>query len=171
VAGTVTASGSQLTSDRRWKTNIADVASCLDSVLALRPVYYDWREDSPMAMARNTSAPGVSPWPRQLGFVAQEVQDALPRRGEGVVHEVDDAGHLGVSYSKLTALLAGAVQEQQATIDELKQASEREIAKLKAQQQASEREAAELKAQQEAMRTEHEAMRLVVEQLLAASGR
>ena len=160
-----------------------------------------------MAMARNTSAPGVSPWPRQLGFVAQEVQDALPRRGEGVVHEVDDAGHLGVSYSKLTVLLTGAAQEQQLAIDELKtkhqaseqtidaqqatidelkqasehqvdelkaqlrvlqQASEREIAKLKQARESSEREIGELKAQQEAQRAEQAAMRLAVEQLLAA---
>jgi transposase len=34
-----------------------------------------------------------------------------------VVGEVDEAGHLGLSYSKLTAVLVGATQEQQRTID------------------------------------------------------
>ena len=83
----------------------------------------------------------MSAWPRQLGFVAQEVQDALPRRGEGVVHEVDDEGHLGVSYSKLTALLAGAAQEQQQMIDAQSEA----IKQLTAQQKANELEIAELR--------------------------
>ena len=40
-ASTVTASGSVLTSDARWKTNVANVTGGLDAVLALRPVRYD----------------------------------------------------------------------------------------------------------------------------------
>tara|TARA_Y100000593_G_scaffold69338_3_gene127372 strand:- start:98 stop:2362 length:2265 start_codon:yes stop_codon:yes gene_type:complete len=142
VAGTVTAEGNQLTSDRRWKKNITNIANCLDSILALRPVYYNWGDDSPMSHKAKSM---------QLGFVAQEMQDALPRRGEGVVAEINEEGYLGVSYSKLTTLLAGAVQEQQAMIDELKTQN------------------SQLRAQQEAMRMEQEALRMLVEELMAST--
>jgi hypothetical protein len=115
-AGTVTAGGSQLTSDARWKTNVVNVTGALDAVLNLRPVYYDWRADSPAGRMHSKNN-ATAPLPREVGFLAQEVREALPREGEGVVGELDDAGHLGLSYSKLTAVLVGAVQEQQHTID------------------------------------------------------
>jgi len=115
-AGTVTAGGSQLTSDARWKTNVVNVTGALDAVLNLRPVYYDWRADSPAGRMHSKNN-ATAPLPREVGFLAQEVREALPREGEGVVGELDEAGHLGLSYSKLTAVLVGAVQEQQHTID------------------------------------------------------
>jgi hypothetical protein len=115
-AGTVTAGGSQLTSDARWKTNVVNVTGALDAVLNLRPVYYDWRADSPAGRMHSKNN-ATAPLPREVGFLAQEVREALPREGEGVVGEVDEAGHLGLSYSKLTAVLVGATQEQQRTID------------------------------------------------------
>jgi hypothetical protein len=115
-AGTVTAGGSQLTSDARWKTNVVNVTGALDAVLNLRPVYYDWRADSPAGLMHSKNN-ATAPLPREVGFLAQEVREALPREGEGVVGEVDEAGHLGLSYSKLTAVLVGATQEQQRTID------------------------------------------------------
>jgi hypothetical protein len=112
-ASTVTASGSQLTSDARWKTNVANLTrdEGLDAVLALRPVRYDWGADSPAVLARG---PGAAPLPKQLGFLAQEVREALPRGGEGVVVEVDGEGHLGLAYDKLTAVLVRALQEEHA---------------------------------------------------------
>ena len=118
-AGTVTAGGSQLTSDARWKTNVVNVTGALDAVLNLRPVYYDWRADSPAGLMHSKNN-ATAPLPREVGFLAQEVREALPREGEGVVGEVDEAGHLGLSYSKLTAVLVGAMQEQQAEISELR---------------------------------------------------
>jgi hypothetical protein len=110
-ASTVTASGSQLTSDARWKTNVANLTDGLDAVLALRPVRYDWGADSPAVLARG---PGAPPLPKQLGFLAQEVREVLPRGGEGVVVEVDGEGHLGLAYDKLAAVLVRALQEEHA---------------------------------------------------------
>eukprot|EP01046_Picozoa_sp_COSAG06_P047016 COSAG06_NODE_6756_length_2795_cov_63.615727_1_plen_529_part_00 len=109
AAGTMTCTSLTETSDERWKTNIEDVTSALDSVLALRPVYYNWADDSPMAMTRNASS--LPPLPQQLGFLAQQVRDALPREGQGVVVQLDEEGHLGLEYNRLTAVLVGAVQE------------------------------------------------------------
>jgi hypothetical protein len=112
-ASTVTASGSQLTSDARWKTNVANLTDGLDAVLALRPVRYDWGADSPAVLARG---PGAPPLPKQLGFLAQEVREVLPRGGEGVVVEVDGEGHLGLAYDKLAAVLVRALQEEHVTL-------------------------------------------------------
>jgi hypothetical protein len=139
-AGTVTAGGSQLTSDARWKTNVVNVTGALDAVLNLRPVYYDWRADSPAGLMHSKNN-ATAPLPREVGFLAQEVREALPREGEGVVGEVDEAGHLGLSYSKLTAVLVGAMQEQQAASEA---AMQEQQAVNNAQQAAMQEQQAEI---------------------------
>ena len=54
-----------------------------------------------------------------VGFIAQEVGTAVPEEmHEAFVKDVgDDEGHLALAYPKLTAVLTGALQEQQAIID------------------------------------------------------
>ena len=89
--------------------------------MALRPVQYAWRADSPAAAAIRRQ-PNSTALPLQVGFIAQEVREALPANiSDALVSEVDADGHLGVEYSKLTSLLVGAVQEQQQTIAEQQQ--------------------------------------------------
>ena len=181
--GKVNATEFTLVSDRRLKTNITDVSSCLDSVLAMRPVYYELREDS-----------GKSTCLRQIGFVAQEMQDALPRRGEGVVYKINEEGYLGISYNKVAPIIVGAMKEQQLEIDGLKtkhqgkekhikelkeqnsqlrvmgEARDRDISNLKQALESSVREIEDLKKKQEAQRVEHEELRLIVEKLLSERG-
>jgi hypothetical protein len=124
VTGGATVGGAAVqTSDARWKTDVVNVTDALDTVQALRPVYYRWREDSPSGVHFRSRANTTVPAPTQLGFLAQEVRDAVaPSAAEAVVHEVDEEGHLGLDYGKLTALLVGAVQEQQRTIVQMQQA-------------------------------------------------
>lgn len=78
-------------SSARYKEAIDDLPPSLDRVLALRPVSYRWRDG------------GTA----DVGFVAEEVaaldERLITRNEQGEVE--------GVKYERLSALLAGAVQE------------------------------------------------------------
>lgn len=78
-------------SSLRYKENVADLGLGLDAVLKLRPVAFDWKANGE----------------HDLGFVAEEVDGIDP---------------FLVTYKdgRLTALLANAVKDQQAEIEELK---------------------------------------------------
>ena len=85
----------------------------MTKVLQLNPVYYEWREDIlPSAFVKNHKQG------RQIGLIAQEVEEIIPE----VVREekIYDGEWKGVNYEKLTAVLIGAVKEQQEQIEELK---------------------------------------------------
>ena len=102
-------------SDSRLKKKIESIpnSTSLTKVLQLNPVYYEWREDIlPSAFVKNHK-PG-----RQIGLIAQEIEDIIPE----VVKEekIYDEKWKGVNYEKLTAVLIGAVKEQQEQIEELK---------------------------------------------------
>ncbi|MEI6236255.1 MAG: tail fiber domain-containing protein [Planctomycetota bacterium] len=92
-------------SDGRYKTNIATATRSLERALALRPVNYDMKD-----------IPG---YPRQLGFIAQELRDVVPE----VVVE-GDGGRLSVAYGQLVSVAIGAVQD-------LKKEKDAEIAALR----------------------------------------
>ena len=102
-------------SDSRLKKKIESIpnSTSLTKVLQLNPVYYEWREDIlPSAFVKNHK-PG-----RQIGLIAQEIEDIIPEvMTEG---ELKGKDWKGVNYSKLTAMLIGAVKEQQKQIEELK---------------------------------------------------
>ena len=109
VAGEICASGSiGSCSDARFKTRIEPVEDALEIVERLRAVRFDWRRDE---FPDRRFEEG-----RQLGFVAQEIAQVVPE----VVSEGGD-GALAVDYGKLSSLLAAALQEQQAQIDELRE--------------------------------------------------
>ncbi|RJQ65477.1 MAG: tail fiber domain-containing protein [Desulfobacteraceae bacterium] len=93
VDGYVRAMGARLTSDLRWKKNIATITNALDLVSQLRGVQYEWTNKSY----------GES---RQLGVVAQEVEEIFPE----VVH-TDSQGYKSVEYAKLIAPIIEAVKE------------------------------------------------------------
>ena len=98
VSGTVTSP-----SDLRFKQSVENVSSnvALETILKLQPVTYQWNEQAPESRDQT----------RQLGFIAQDVLDALPRSFSNVVRQFDTEGHLGVSYERIPVLLAGALQE------------------------------------------------------------
>lgn len=94
-------------SSARYKSDIDDLHLGLDAVARLRPVSYTWKEG------------GMA----DIGFVAEEVA-ALDER---LVTRNEQGQVEGVKYDRLSAVLAGAVQElaarerlQQADIDDLR---------------------------------------------------
>jgi hypothetical protein len=89
-------------SDFNLKKNISDLNGSLSSILSLRPVRYELKEN-----ANNGET---------VGLIAQEVQAVYPE----LVHQ-NESGLLSLEYSKLVAPLIGAIQEQQNQISVLEQ--------------------------------------------------
>jgi Chaperone of endosialidase len=98
IAGTVTANGTTLTSDRRYKTDIMPIDSSLSKVSKLQGVYYNW--DRAKWPKKNF------PEGKQVGLIAQEVEKVVPE-----VVNTDKEGYKSLSYDKLTAVLINAMKE------------------------------------------------------------
>lgn len=108
VNGSVAGNGNYLNlSDGRFKENVETLPDALATVRNLRGVNFNWKvSDDP-----NLELPEG----RQVGFIAQELQQVLPEavsRGQN--------GNLSVSYSTVVPVLVEAVKEQQKQIEELK---------------------------------------------------
>lgn len=99
-------------SDAGLKKNIESMSSArsLEQVLKLRPVTFDWIDAEARGKQRN------------IGFVAQEVKEVIP---DLVVRQ--DDGNYSLQYEKMSAVLAGAIQQLKADNDNLR----REIEELK----------------------------------------
>jgi hypothetical protein len=111
IAGTLTES-----SDLRLKTGIEPLKTdVLDQLGDIRPVRYRFKEGT------------GHPEQEQIGLIAQEVQKQFPE----LVSTGKD-GSLSLSYSKFSAVLLKAVQEQQAEIERL-QAEVRRVNRLETQ--------------------------------------
>jgi hypothetical protein len=108
-------------SDVRAKTGVAPLGPVLARLAGIRPVTYRFRSD-----VAGPSGP-------QIGLLAQEVRAAFPE-----LVAADGDGELSVAYGKLSAVLLGAIREQQ----ELLEAREREIAALEERLARLERAAA-----------------------------
>ena len=108
VRGTrIYANNTQLTSDKRLKTDIRPLENALARLMKLNGVTYKWRTDEFKERGFDTK--------QHAGVLAQEVEAVLP---EAVVTGED--GYKSVSYNDLVPLLIEAVKEQQKQIDELK---------------------------------------------------
>jgi hypothetical protein len=90
-------------SDARLKENITDLPSQLASILALRPVEFDYIQSEGGG--------------HQIGFIAQEMEQVYP----DVVGERADGMKTITAWSKTEARLVKAIQEQQAIIEQLTQ--------------------------------------------------
>jgi len=97
VANTVT-----VDSDRNLKTDIVDMKDGLDLVSKLRPVTYRWKDKS-------------KPQLEEYGFIAQEVEESFP----SLVQTNANSGIKSVDYPKMVSILALAVQELTAKVQEL----------------------------------------------------
>ncbi len=106
VAGSIYASGTISSSDIRLKDKIAPLTdNALALVEKLRPVSFFWK------IAQDDGMKG-----EQWGFIAQEVEQALP----SVVLTQKDAAHTkGIKYQEFIPLLTKAIQQQQAQISAL----------------------------------------------------
>ena len=88
----------------RWKKNIVSIPDPLETIKAIRGVYFNW----------DTEHGGQ----HDIGFIAEEVGKVLP---EIVVYEENGIDASGMDYSKITPLLLEAIKELQAKNDLLKQ--------------------------------------------------
>lgn len=97
------------TSDRRLKENISDLGDATRIVKGLRAVTYDFKEHATLDLPKG----------KQIGVIAQEVQEALAGAAysESVVSTAGP--YLGVAEVKLVPLLLKALQEALARIEAL----------------------------------------------------
>jgi hypothetical protein len=93
--------GTVQTSDIRLKKNIHELPYGLSEVLKMRPVAYNWKD--------NTGG-------NKIGLIAQEVRKIIPE----VVLGDEAKENLGMNYAELVPVLIHAIQEQQNQIDALK---------------------------------------------------
>jgi hypothetical protein len=101
VTGNITATGNiNAQSDERLKQNIEEIPDALAKLISIRGVTFD-----------RIDQPGL----RQVGVIAQEVEEVLPE----VVEDGLD-GFKSVAYGNMVGLLIEAIKEQQKQIDALK---------------------------------------------------
>jgi hypothetical protein len=105
VVGNVCATGTiGACSDRRFKKNVSPIPDALDRLSKLRGVEFDWkRSDFPDHEFADE---------RQIGFIAQEVEDVLPE-----VVSKGATGYHSVDYGRLTPVLVEAIKGQQGIIE------------------------------------------------------
>ena len=102
VAGNVHADNVSVSSDRRWKTEIATLDDGLSRITLLRGVRFRWKDP----------ARGDGP---QIGLIAQEVEAVFPE-----LVSTDSQGYKSVSYDTLVAPLIEAVKALKAENEDLK---------------------------------------------------
>jgi len=93
-------------SDRRLKVDVVKITDALQGVLSLNGVTYHYDTTNHPEM-------GLSEKP-QIGFIAQELEEVYP---QFVVTK--ENGYKAVNYAPMVAVLAEAIKEQQAMIEEL----------------------------------------------------
>ncbi len=93
--------GTIQTSDFRLKKNIQPLQYGLSEVLKMRPVRYDWKDNS-----------GTN----KVGLIAQEVQAIVPE----VVVGDSTKENLGMNYAELVPVLINAIKELKAELNETK---------------------------------------------------
>jgi hypothetical protein len=96
-------------SDISAKTSISPFTGATKIVLALKPVTYQWK--NPAEYLKNHKPSPLSANPKEIGFVAQEVERVLP---DAIA--LDDRGGRLVNYNALIPVLTAAMQELNARI-------------------------------------------------------
>ena len=107
--GTVTATAGLLStvSDSSYKIEDGFIDSAIDKILSLKPRYFYWNEKS-----------GLPTDIRQLGFYAQEVNQALGEEAANTPQNENTPW--GISDRSIIAMLTKAIQELKQEIDTLK---------------------------------------------------
>ncbi len=102
-------------SDRRLKTDIANLHYGLNELMTMRPVSYRWKEGDQRL---------------QLGFIAQELEEVVPEVVSHTTYTEEErlqlangrgappSDNYGIYYSSLIPLLVKSVQDQQSLIQE-----------------------------------------------------
>jgi hypothetical protein len=89
-------------SDERLKKNVTAFDMGLTATIALNPIYYNWTNE------------GIMGEQREVGFIAQQVQEILP---EAVGTNAD--GHLSLDYPRIIPMLVNSIKELKQQIDDL----------------------------------------------------
>jgi len=89
-------------SDKRLKDNIKPIKNCLQKVLQLEAIEFDWNNKQETYTGHD------------IGLIAQQVEKIVPE-----IVETRRNGFKAIKYEKITALLVGAIKEQQAIIDSI----------------------------------------------------
>lgn len=92
------------TSDERLKDNITPISGCLNKILSLDAIEFDWNDKQQTYEGHD------------IGLIAQQVKEIAPE-----IVETRKSGYLSVKYEKIIPLLVGATQEQDAQINKLEQ--------------------------------------------------
>jgi hypothetical protein len=94
-------------SDQRLKENVRDIDTGLDSIMALKPRRFDWKE------GKGQDKKNVA------GFIAQEFEDVFPECVSTSKAGADGIEYKNINHETLIPTLVKAIQEQQATITTL----------------------------------------------------
>lgn len=97
-------------SDERLKDNISLIENCLDKVLSIDAIDFEWNNNQ-------STYTGID-----IGLIAQQVEVIAPE-----IVETRKNGYKAIKYEKIVPILIGAIQDQQKLIDEM----EREIEELR----------------------------------------
>ncbi len=111
---------SDCSSSERYKENVAELEAALEMVRDMRPVRYNWIESGN----------------EDIGMIAEEMKEIAPE----IVHYNDDGEISGFQYSRLGAILAGAIQELDTQADH-------ELTKLRKENEHLRSQLAELREQ------------------------
>lgn len=96
-------------SDRRYKTNIVDLAPAMDKIMQLRPVKFDYREGKDGERSTDPMRQN------KVGLIAQELLEVIPE----AVYYMEEDDIYTVDYTTFIPFLIKTVQEQQAQIEAL----------------------------------------------------
>lgn len=105
--GDVTGFASSL-SDSNFKTNVEPYTDWEDSIDALKPVTFTWKEDAPLLNKRGQD---------DIGLIAQDVAEAYPLAHD--IKELNGESVEIVKYEKLVPLLIAAIQDLRERVSEL----------------------------------------------------
>ena len=104
-------------SDGRYKKRVTTKIKGIEAVMKLKPLEYRWNEDVPNYDGYN-----------EIGFIAQQVKEAIPL---AVPYNEDEVDMLGIKDRAIIATLTKAIQEQQEMIEELQKEIKRIKRKIK----------------------------------------
>jgi hypothetical protein len=104
-------------SDRKFKTNIAEIPNALSTVLSISGKLFDWTDDY---IDSHGGADGYFLRKEDFGVIAQDVESVFPR----AVRKREN-GTLAVDYEKLSALAFAAIVELSDQVNQLNQELDR----------------------------------------------
>jgi len=107
VAGTAYATGSWVSSDKRYKKDIKTIDNALDKINAIDGVSYQFKKETVNDIDFSEMKNG-----NHLGFIAHDLEKVFPE-----LVQQDEKGYYAVNYDGLVPVLVQAMKDQQELID------------------------------------------------------